>query len=406
MSRSFSFYFAAVAIYLGLAVTGCSQGSAKKATDPAVPVRVVAVVETTVQRKVEAVGSLFALDESIVSSQVDGQIDRVWVDVGDNVKEGQPLVTVDPAELRYSLETQRAAVRQVRAQLGIGPNDPPPADPTKVAFVQRAAADLLDAKQKFERAQKLSKAQLIPSQDFDAAAAKYDNAKAAYDLAIQQVAQLSAQLQASEAQRALAEKKLDDAVVRAPYTGSVKERRVNPGEYLKVQSPVMVLVRTDQLRARLQVPERWAGAVKTGAAVEVRVDAYPNEVFRGKLVRINPSVNPDSRTFEVEGLIPNPDNRLKPGFFVQASLPTEVEEKALVIPGDALVYSYGSYKVYVAQGTRMAERAVKPGVQSNTSGGGVQVEIREGLKAGEKVAVAPPGTTLFDGARISEKQGK
>jgi len=62
------------------------------------------------------------------------------------------LVSIEPTELQYAVEMQRAAVRQVRAQLGIGPNDPPPSDPTKVAIVQRAAADLLDAKQKYDRA--------------------------------------------------------------------------------------------------------------------------------------------------------------------------------------------------------------------------------------------------------------
>ncbi len=115
-------------------------------------VRIVPAREDSVRRRVQAVGSLFAIDESTISSQVEGPIARVLVDVGDTVKEGQVLVSIEPTELQYAVEMQRAAVRQVRAQLGIGPNDPPPSDPTKVALVQRAAADLLDAKQKYDRA--------------------------------------------------------------------------------------------------------------------------------------------------------------------------------------------------------------------------------------------------------------
>ena len=184
---------------------------------------------------------------------------------------------------------------------------------------------------------------------------------------------------------------------------AVKERKVSLGEYLKVQSPIMVIVRTDPLRARLEVPEKWASAIRTGAVADVHVDAFPNEVFHGNLVHINPSVNPDSRAFEVEAMIPNPDNKLKPGFFLQASLPSEIEEKTLTIPGEALIYTFGTYKVYVVNGNRLAERSVKPGQQANTSHG-VQVEVVVGLHAGERVAVAPASTILFEGEQVREER--
>jgi len=167
-------------------------------------VRIVPAREDSVRRRVQAVGSLFAIDESTISSQVEGPVARVLVDVGDTVKEGQVLVSIEPTELQYAVEMQRAAVRQVRAQLGIGPNDPPPSDPTKVALVQRAAADLLDAKQKYDRATLLFQSQLIAQEQLDAAKAKYDNANAAHELAVQQVEQLAGQLQSSEAKRRVA----------------------------------------------------------------------------------------------------------------------------------------------------------------------------------------------------------
>jgi len=262
MSRSSPVFI--VTLVLGLALVGCSKGqshSGRVNASATMAVRIVPAREDSVRRRVQAVGSLFAIDESTISSQVEGPVARVLVDVGDTVKEGQVLVSIEPTELQYAVEMQRAAVRQVRAQLGIGPNDPPPSDPTKVALVQRAAADLLDAKQKYDRATLLFQSQLIAQEQVDAAKAKYDNANAARELAVQQVEQLAGQLQSSEATRRLADKKLGDASIRAPFPGSVKERKISPGEYLKVQSPVMVLVRTDQLRARLEVPEKWAAAV-------------------------------------------------------------------------------------------------------------------------------------------------
>jgi RND family efflux transporter MFP subunit len=391
-----------LAAFVGVA--GCTKSASSSGrvnASATIAIHSVPVQEETARRRVEAVGSLFALDESTISSQVEGPINQILVDVGDLVKEGQLMVSIDTTELQYAVDTQRATVRQVRAQLGIGPDDPPPTDPKKVAFVQRAAADLFDAKQKFDRAQALFQAQLISSEDRDAAAARFDNARASLDVAVQQVDQLVGQLQSSEAQRRLAEKKLADASIRAPFNGAVKERKVNLGEYLRVQGPVMVLVRIDQLRARLEVPEKWAGSIHTGATVDVHVSAYPNEVFQGKLTRINPSVNPDSRTFEVEAMIPNPENKLKPGFFVQGSLPSELEETVVTIPQDAIKYVFGTYSVFVVNGGRLSERTIKPGAQNPTPDG-VRVEIVEGLRASERVATAPAGTTLYDGAPIHE----
>jgi len=403
MSRSSPVFI--VTLGLGLALVGCSKGqshSGRVNASATMAVRIVPAREDSVRRRVQAVGSLFAIDESTISSQVEGPVARVLVDVGDTVKEGQVLVSIEPTELQYAVEMQRAAVRQVRAQLGIGPNDPPPSDPTKVALVQRAAADLLDAKQKYDRATLLFQSQLIAQEQLDAAKAKYDNANAAHELAVQQVEQLAGQLQSSEATRRLADKKLGDASIRAPFPGSVKERKISPGEYLKVQSPVMVLVRTDQLRARLEVPEKWAAAVHLGTTVDIHVDAFPGEIFQGKLVRINPTVSTDSRSFEIEAMIPNLGNKLKPGFFVQASLPSEIEEKIVTIPGEALTYLYGTYKVFVVSGDHVVERVIKPGQQTETPQG-VRVEVLEGLHAGERLAIAPPGTNMLDGAPVHEQ---
>jgi RND family efflux transporter MFP subunit len=405
MSRSSPVFI--VTLGLGLALVGCSKGqgqspSGRVDASATMAVHIVPAREDSVRRRVQAVGSLFAIDESTISSQVEGPVARVLVDVGDTVKEGEVLVSIEPTELQYAAEMQRAAVRQVRAQLGIGPNDSPPSDPTKVAFVQRAAADLLDAKQKYDRAELLFQSQLIAQEQLDAAKAKYDNAHAAHELAIQQVEQLAGQLQSTEATRRLADKKLGDASIRAPFPGSVKERRVSPGEYLKVQSPVIVLVRTDQLRARLEVPEKWAAAVHTGTTVDIHVDAFPGEIFQGELVRINPTVSTDSRSFEVEAMIPNRGNKLKPGFFVQASLPSEIEEKVVTIPSEALTYLYGVYKVYVVKGDHVVEQVVKPGQQTETPQG-VRVEVLEGLHAGDRLAIGPTGSNMVDGAPVHEQ---
>ena len=362
------------------------------------------MAEETARRRIQAVGSLYALEESTLSSEVEGRVAEVLADVGDTVKEGQPLVVLDPQELQFEVDRQRGIVTQVRAQLGIGPNDPPPTDPKKIASVQRAEADLFDADHKYTRAQEMFRDKLISQQQLDEAASRYQSANATYAVALQEVDRLKALLVSSEASEKLAEKKLNDATIRAPFPGSIKTRDVHPGEYLRVQSPVMVLVRTDRLRARLAVPERWAGWVKEGVTTDLHVEAFPGETFQGKISRINPAVAQDSRTFEAEAMLSNPDGRLKPGFFLQASIPSEKEEKTIFLPERAVNYRYGVYKVFLLNGNRVSERQIRPAGQTEDERGR-RFEVAEGLKPGDRVAVAISGD-LHDGAVVQEQAEK
>ena len=387
-----------------ISTIGCSNSqanSAKASFSKPVPVRVYPVAEETTRRRVQAVGSLFAFEESTLSAQVEGRVDKVLVDIGDVVTESQPLVLLDPRELQFELDREQGVVKQVRAQLGIGPNDPPPTDPEKIASVQRAEADLFDAHRKYGRAKEMFKDNLISQQQYDEAASRFESAQATYDLALQEVNRLKAQLISSEANAALAAKKLSDATIRAPYPGAVETRNVHPGEYVRLQSPVLVLVRTDRLRARLAVPERWAGWIKEGATVDLHLEAFPGEAFEGRISRINPTVSQESRTFEVEALLDNSRGRLKPGFFVQASMLSEREDKAIFVPEPAVNYRYGVYKVFLVQGNHVSEKQILPAGQ-NEDQNGARFEVAEGLKPGDRVAV-PISGDLHEGDTVDER---
>jgi len=397
-----------VVILAGVALAlaaGCAKSpSANTLDDASRPVRVhlYTVAEETANRRIQAVGSLYALEESTLSAQVEARVSQVLADEGDTIKEGQPLILLDTQELQFEVERQRGIVEQVRAQLGIGPGDPLPTDPKKIASVQRAEADLFDADRKYTRAQEMFREKLISQQQLDEASSRSQSTHAAYSLALQEVDRLKALLVSSDAAERLAEKKLNDATIRAPFPGAVKTRNVHPGEYLRLQSPVMVVVRTDKLRARLAVPERWAGWVKDGAIVDLQVEAFPSDSFHGKISRINPSVAQDSRTFEAEALLDNPGGRLKPGFFVQASIPSEKQEKTIFLPYTAVNYRYGVYKVFLLNGNHVSERQIRPAGQTEDERGR-RFEVAEGLKPGDRVAVAVSGE-LRDGATVLEER--
>jgi RND family efflux transporter MFP subunit len=303
--------------------------------------------------------------------------------------------------LQFEVERQQGIVKQVRAQLGIGPTGVPPTDPKQMASVQRAEADLFDATRKNGRAKEMFKENLISQQQFDEVASRFQSAQASYDLALQDVDRLKALLISSEASAALAAKKLGDATIRAPFPGAVETRNVHPGEYLRLQSPVLVLVRTDRLRARLAVPERWAGGISDGALVDLHVEAFPGETFQGQISRINQTVSQDSRTFEAEVLLDNKAGRLKPGFFVQASMPSERVDKAIFVPEHAVNYRYGVYKVFLVKGNRVTEKQILPAGQTEDQQG-QRFEVAEGLKAGDRIAASISGD-LHDGDTVQEQ---
>lgn len=378
----------------------CSDGARGKPAEgkpapAAVGVKITPVETREFRRNVEAVGSLFPDDEVTVSAEVEGKVEEVLVDVGDPVVGGQPMVRLSPVELQLALDQQQAALRQARARLGVPPEGPDLKDVRDAAEVKKAAADLDDARKSFERADTLLKQGLIPQQAYDQAEARFKTARAACDLAIQAVENQRAQVTQLLASVALARKKLSDAVIRAPFAGRVKERAVTPGQYLKIQAPVMVVVNTDPLKVRLKIPEKMAAWVRVDQDLTLTVDAWPERTFTARTSRINPSVDPQTRSFEVEALLPNPGGQLKPGFFVKASLPSERLEKGLFIPTGALRYVYGIYKVYTVEGNTLKERDVKIGEKE-----GDRVEIVEGLVGGQVVAIAAPGQVLRDQAPV------
>jgi multidrug efflux pump subunit AcrA (membrane-fusion protein) len=393
----------ALLILTTVTLSGCTGGAvAGKSADARPSVKEVQVTPVPVQikefrRNVEAVGSLFPQEEVTVSSEVDGKVDQVFVDVGDRVDAGQPIVGVSTVELKLALDQQRALYRQARTRLGLlEDSDDDLSRITDAAEVKKAAADLKQAEDTYNRSKVLLEKQLVPEQDVEQAEARLNSAKAAYDLSTQTVQNLRAQLPQYRASMELAEKKLRDAVIRAPFKGEVKERVVAPGQYLKVQTPVMGIVSIDPLRVRLKIPEKMTEWVHVGDGVSISVEAYPNKKFSGRVSRINPSVDQQSRTFEVEALLANSEGLLKPGFFIKAQLGSGKLDQAMLVPEDLLSYAFGVYKAFLIQGNVVKETEVKVG--DRTTDG--MIEIISGLKAGDTIAQAVKGQTLADGATI------
>jgi RND family efflux transporter MFP subunit len=397
-----SVFLLAVITLLFPFVSSCARDTSVKSqkgqqgdAQPKAKVKVAPVEQRQQRRAVEAVGSLFAYDEVTVSSEAEGRVEQVMVDIGDRVSKGQTLARVSPIELQLTVDQQEAALMQARARLGLSENESELKDVRQAAEVKKAAADLTDAEQKYRRAQSLLETGVIPRQQFDEAEARYKSAKATYDLAAQQVENMRASMRQTQASLNLANKRLRDTQIRAPFAGHVKTREVTTGQYLKIQTPVMTIVNIDPLRARLSVPEKMSPWVRVGRDVKLSLEAFPGREFTGRISRINPSVDEKNRTFEIEALVSNGAAELKPGSFVKATIPSDKVDSILAIPYNAAIYLFGAYKVFVIQGKTIKEREVKLGDRL-----GDLVEIIEGLQGDEKIAISAGGPQLKDGMEV------
>jgi RND family efflux transporter MFP subunit len=381
----------------GLAMAGCSKSESAQAQgrdETAKPVKIEQVRQEAVRRSVEIVGTLAAADEATVSSEADGVVSRILVDLGDRVHAGQPMVELDHEKAQYTYDQQRAALARALAKYGAAaPDRLPPIEQTP--DVQKASAELQQARQALDRAQELHKRQLVPRQTLDDADSTHRALQANYDSALQNAKNLRADIDASVASMKLAERQLRDTQIRAPFDGYVQQRLVNLGQLVKAPAPVMNIVRVDPLKVTAEIPERMTPWIKIGQPVALHVDPYPELTFTGKVSRISPAVNTQTRAFPFEALVPNGDGRLKPGTFARVHIETARVEDVLTLSYSALQYRYGVNRVFVVAGDRLAVRELKTGDRL-----GERIEIVNGVKPGEQVAVTDV-EKLADGQKVS-----
>ncbi len=361
-------------LLLLLQACGQSQAQDPKKKEPAelkpLPVTVAKVETRPVQRSVETVGSLLAWEESQVKAEVSGTLDRLFVDLGDRVKAGQILATLEAREFSLQVEQAEASLRMARETQA------------------RTRAEQDEAKANAERAEELYRRELISAQERDRWRTQYRVTQA--------LAQSSAaDIQRLEAALGVARKKLRDATIRAPIAGAVAKRHVNMGEFVKDGAALFTLVVSDPLKYTGTVPERYAPELRVGQTLQLTVEAYPGQSFAGQVTRVAPAVDVQTRGLSLEARVPNPEGRLRPGFFAKGAVLTRKDDAVAFVPAEAVTYFVGITKVFVVVDSKAQERLVKPGTRQ----GGL-VEILDGVKPGEVVATTNLAQ-LFNGAPVT-----
>ena len=301
-----------------------------------------------------------------IFSRVDGYIAKIYVDKGDLVKAHQLLVEIDHTDYIHALNQAKANLLSAKAKV-----------------VQQDAA-VRNAALTLDRMQALIKDQFVSQQDLDTALVNRDAAVALQDSLRAQVQQMTVAL-------AQAETNLAYSYIRAPFAGYIAERNLDPGAYVSgttaststVSRGILSVHDVETVRTLIEVVEKDVPLVQVGQRADVRAEAYPNEVFEGRVTRIVQALNRATRTMTVEVDLPNKDHRLKGGMFARVEVLVGKHLQAIQIPLDAVSRLEESQYVYVVKDGKAHQVPVELGALAEN-----RVEVVKGLAGDEQLIVS------------------
>jgi RND family efflux transporter MFP subunit len=374
--------------------------AASKAPEP-IAIRTATAEARVIDRVVAVTGSLHPDETVTVSSEVPGRVERILVDFGQDVRQGQVLVELDKRELSLQLERAKSALAQAQARLGLDPATG--GRPESTATMRQAQAQMDDARSKYENARKLVASGDISQERFTELEKAFRARQAAYEATRDEMRTQTAGLEGLRAEVELAQKRLTDATVRAPFAGSVSEKLVSPGQYTAANTPLLTLVKVRPMRLRVEIPENAAGAVNVGTTLNFRTDAVQGKKFDAVIRELNPSLDSKSRSLTAEARMTQGDPKLRPGMFVQVELVISKSNEVIAVPKRAVYTVAGLNKLFVIRDGKAIERRIAPGQDL-----GDYVEVpRDVVGPGDQVAVSAL-TQLVDGApvRVAAGQGR
>ena len=367
---------------------GAPGGGRGGGARPPMPVEFTPARRANVAERITIVGNLIGAATVEAVPRINGRLSAVHVKLGDSVRRGQAIAQVEDREIREQ-------VRQAEAAFKVGD-----------ATIRQREADLKLAQTNLERNRSLLERQLLPRQTFDDTEARYQAAIAQLDLARAQHEQSKARLDELRIN-------LANTTIHSPVDGFIGKRYLDPGAAVSPNAPVASVVDIRTVRMVANVVERDVKRVSVGMPAQVEVDAFPGEKFSGRIGRIAPVFDPQTRTAEMEIEIPNPGFRLKPGMYARVDLTTGSRDNALTVPQNAVVLLEGKTGVFVGQEAAptgeaqpASERGQSPPAMTakftpveTGIRDGQQVEITGGISEGARV-ITTGATALKDGDRI------
>ncbi|HEY3697873.1 MAG TPA: efflux RND transporter periplasmic adaptor subunit [Spongiibacteraceae bacterium] len=315
---------------------------------PPVTVTAIRAEAGAVPRSIDAIGTLEAVRQVTLASEVSGRITQLHFTPGGEAKNGAPLLQLNDGPEQGDLQRLRAQAKLARINL--------------------------------ERSK-----QLLPL------------AVAQSDIDTQQAALDSVEGDIARTEAVIAQK-----AIRAPFAGQLGVQRVHLGEYVNAGTPLVTLTDLNTLYLNMTLPEQWHSRLTLGQPVQFSVDASPKQQFKAKIIAIEPQIGADTRAIRLQAQLDNPKHLLAPGMFAHAALQLEPEQNVLSVPVTAIDFSIHGDSVYVINKKKNdnGEQLIAARMLVQTDGRyGERVIVRSGLKAGDTI-VTSGQLKLHDGAEV------
>jgi RND family efflux transporter MFP subunit len=375
--------------------TGCKSSDSQAKYSVLTGASVARVTRGDLSSTLTVAGQFQPYQQVDLHAKVSGYIRRINVDIGDRVRTGQVIATLEVPELNAQLAGAQAEVRHSQSEIGRAKS--------QVVGAESSHAALHDAYVRLAQAAH-QRPGLIAQQELDDALAKDQNSEASVDIAKAALEATEEQLSISSADKQRIQALSDYSVVSAPFSGVVTKRYADTGSLIQAGTasntqamPVVRLAQSDVLRLRMPVPEADVPYIQDGGTVLVKVQATEKS-FTGKIVRFARALDPSTRTMVTEVDVANPTLELSPGMYAESVIALQQRKNVLTVPIQAVVQGDSqSYVLVLNRNNRVQRKIVTLGVQ-----GADRAEITDGLAEGDLVIVSAQANYQV-GQRVSPK---
>jgi RND family efflux transporter MFP subunit len=400
--------FIALAFFIPLLIS-CEKKQSESPVKKTVLVEVVPVRQGDISKKVRFTGNIEANTEVKVYPKITAKIEEMKVGLGDPVTKGDVIALLESKELKAQLAQAKAALEVMQAkwaQMEVGAR----AEEISQAqdLVSKARANLKDARNNYQRMKTLFTQGTIARRQFEASELAYTVAKADLNSAQDRLAMLRegatkedrqalmAQVNQAKAVLDLARIQLSYARISSPIDGTISERFFDPGNLAVPTRALVTIVKMDTVKVIVYFPENQIRSMEPGIQARLTVAAYPDQVFYGRIDKVSPTLNPETRMFSAEIKVLNEKRLLRPGMFTTVTFSVDSHPNTLLVPKEAVLYreeylensggskgevSQSNY-LFVVENGRAHIRNIVVGHESDTA-----VEVSEGLSRGELVVV-------------------
>lgn len=369
-----------ILILLALLLTlgGCGPKKAVETQEKEIiPVVVAAAAKGSMVETTQIFGKVVPVEEISIMPKIGGKVTKVFANIGDTVKKGQLLISLDPTDIENQLAQAEAGLKMAESRLtqytgdGSGEN----------AARRQAELNLKLAREGLARTEKLFKEGAVAQAQLDAAKAQVAAAELQYEATMQNLETAKAQVNQAQAAVNTAQTALSNTAITAPISGLVAARTVDEGEMAAPSMPAITVINIDDVYVDAQITPSEISYIKPQDTVAVAIESLKKTV-EGRVETVSPAPDPRTRTYLVRIRLKNQDHLLKPGMFARVSLILQKKENVVTVPEEAVVQKGDQSFVYVVKDGKAVERPVTVGLLAEG-----RAEIVEGVAAGEPVIV-------------------